>query len=547
MADLYGGSPADVKMPNRRTARGAGTTPTRTSELVDVRNQLAALQQEATGADGTTRRGGGAAGRPEDLEDEVTTLYHELQRAAGKLEMEKAQRKKAEAELESIRQHRLRETADVVQELEKKRIELNSLREERAMMKEWLDRGVAECRRVAEEVVELKLELESSDRVNADLTKERQRLAVKIQEMSDELSAVQLALDRAQHEKATLELKADESGAIMARAEEERKAAMSECDRLSAEVTRLSQRVRGLEDAELSMQSMIACLAELVREVGDTELCVTTGNLDAPRLSEGIAAAAAANIAEPRPLSSMLVDSKRRLQELQDCVSRLRASVKRFVASKQKAHQDMANAHRAALDMCQREHDATAAAHRAEVDQLQRRIVDLEREIIRVADGVERDTHQEAQQRMQQLDGYATTNRDLQKELDVLKFDNDKLRAKAKKMKLDWSKVDDSRRRFQQLQMEVNMMRDSYEKLQMENKNLRLMLEGGGFGTSRGAHSPAERDRSVHLHRQAFEDWRHTKMGYGEATGFSPQPEPAFAAHMAPSSRVGTGFSPLPY
>jgi chromosome segregation ATPase len=241
------------------------------------------------------------------------------------------------------------------------------------------------------------------------------------------------------------------------------------------------------------------------------------------------------------------VDSKRRLQELQDCVSRLRASVKRFVASKQKAHQDMANAHRAALDMCQREHDATAAAHRAEVDQLQRRIVDLEREIIRVADGVERDTHQEAQHRMQQLDGYATTNRDLQKELDALKFDNDKLRAKAKKMKLDWSKVDDSRRRFQQLQMEVNMMRDSYEKLQMENKNLRLMLEGGGFGTSRGAHSPAERDRSVHLHRQAFEDWRHTKMGYGEATGFSPQPEPAFAAHMAPSSRVGTGFSPLPY
>jgi hypothetical protein len=76
----------------------------------------------------------------------------------------------------------------------------------------------------------------------------------------------------------------------------------------------------------------------------------------------------------------MLVDSKRRLQELQDCVSRLRASVKRFVASKQKAHRDQ-NANHAALDLCQREHGAQAAAHRAEVGQLQRR--HLEREIIR--------------------------------------------------------------------------------------------------------------------------------------------------------------------
>ena len=232
-------------------------------------------------------------------------------------------------------------------------------------------------------------------------------------------------------------------------------------------------------------------------------------------------------------------------------MSRLRASVKRFVAGRQKQHQDLANEHRAALDAVQRDHDAQAAAHRAQTEQLQQRIVDLETEIIKVADGVDRDTHHEAQHRMNQLDSHATTNRNLSSQVNELKAENDRLRAKAKKMKLDWSKVDQSRQRFQQLQTEVTMMRDYNDKLQMENKNLRLMLEGAGHGTSRASHfSPDERDRSTALHRQAFQQWRATKVGDPYASSLPADSRSHASPYAASATSPRAGYhaaSPPPF
>ena len=320
-----GGIPADIRLPNRRSARDS--SPQFRSELSNIRKELSTIQDELAkeaAADSTAKPG---------LEDEVNTLYHELQRAAGKLEQEKALRKRVESELESLRSHRLRETADVVQELEKKRTELNTLREERALMKEWLDRGVSECKRVADEVTRLKGELDTSEKNCSALAKDKQRLATTIQQLSDDLAAVQLSLDKVHHEKSLLELRAEESSTMLARAEEQRKVSMAECDRLSSEVVRLAQRVKGLEDAEISMQSMCACIEQLSEEISHLDHNITTGDLEqtVPRTS---IAEASTRVTEQKNLSVMVIDAKRLLQHLQDTVGRLRATVKRFVVDK---------------------------------------------------------------------------------------------------------------------------------------------------------------------------------------------------------------------
>lgn len=507
----------ELKLPNRRTA----VSPS--GELSSIRQELQALQQNPSAL-----RAGTSMVAAGNVEDEVTTLYHELQRAAGKLEVEKAQRKKAEAELESIRQHRLRETSDVVQELERKRAELNTLREERTMMREWLDRGVSECKRVADDVLRLKQDLDTSERTTAELAREKQRLANTIQQLNDELASVQISLEKVHAEKTKLELRAEESTSLLTRVQEERKATVSECDRLSSDVSRLSQRVRGLEDAELAMQSMVACITQLVAEISDTDRAITSGDLEnnphRPPITD-----AASNIAEKKSLSVMVVDAKRLLQELQDQVSRLRTSVKRYVAGKQRQQSEIAATHQAQIEHLQKERNAIVASHRAEIEAHQQRAADLEREIIMVADGVQRDVRVEAHERMAVLDRHASLNKELTDRCEQLRTENERLKSRGKKMKLDWGKVDDSRRRFQQLQAEVNMMRQFNEKLQLENRNLRLMLEGTSASSSTGGLAPTTNPRAQALHRQAFSEWRELALHRIDGGGASMVGSPNYS------------------
>jgi chromosome segregation ATPase len=498
-------SPADVKLPNRRTARD--TTPRFESELSAIRRELNQIQSEIVN---DVQQGGGAQS---DLESEVNGLYHELQRAAANLEQEKSLRKRVEAELESLRSGRLRDTADVVQELERKRTELQTLREERAMMKEWLDRGVAECKRVADEVTRLKAELDISEKSCANLSKDKQRLAVTVQELNEELSSVQTALEKVHHEKTVLELKAEDAVSSLARAEEQRRAAVSEADRLSAEVVRLSQRVRGLEDGEISLQSMCSCIDALCREINVLERAVTNGNLDEANTARPPLSDAANDIGQPKALPVMIVDAKRLLQHLQDSVSRLRGTVKRYIGETQRQVNEQYRAQNVELENIRRERDVLVQAHQQEAAQLRRRVMDLEAEIVHVAQGVQRDISMEASERLTQLDRLSSSNRQAQKENEELKAENERLKAKCKKMKIDWTKVDESRRRYQQLQVEVQLMKDYSDKLAQENRNLKLLLEAKQQHTkSRSADGSLphylEMDSAAQVHRAAFEDWK---------------------------------------
>jgi hypothetical protein len=498
-----------MNFPQRRTAAPSGIGAT--AEVDTIRQELATMRGQSSLAP-TPNEATQSPAAAAELEDEVSTLYRELQSAANKLEAEKAQRQQAEAELEAVRQQRLRETSDVVAELEKKRLELNALREERAAMKQWLDRGVSECRRVASDVTALKEELARSEKSCEALQTDKNRYAGSIEALSDELATVQLTLENVHRDRAVLEVRADENAAVVTRAEAEKHVAVTECDHLSAEIARLAQRVRGLEDAEVSMHSMCACVEQLVAETNVTERAIATGKLEQnevrPSLTE-----AANNIHDPRPLSTMVIDAKRLLQQLQEGMGRLRAAVKRYVASKQQAHAEMHLARQAELDGLQRERDLMVIAHRTDLETLAQRNQDLESEIIMVADGVQRDVNVEAKERMVVLDRLAVNNKVLTEQCGALREDNEKLKVKSKRMKLDWDKVDESRRRFQQLQTEVALMQEYAQKLEMENRNLRLMM--GGDAPADGATaaaSPAASRRAATMHRRAFDDWRGTVM-----------------------------------
>jgi chromosome segregation ATPase len=485
------------------------------SELNAVRREIQSIHREV-------EREQEADAVQATVETEISSLYQELQRAAAKLESERTQRRRVETELEAIRMQKTRDTAALAQDMEAKRLELQSVREERAALKEWLDRGVQECRRVAAEVTVLKQALEESESKCTEHAQTKEKLTQEIQSLTAELHAVQRELEKTHHEKALLQLRSEETTGALKQAEAHRKVTQSEADRIAVEMVRMSQRVRGLEDAELCLQSLCACVGELTGEISALQAAVLAGNTETVFASPPNAGAAQSTrrLGEPRRLSDEIVEAKLLLQRMQDAVGKLRKAVKVFIAERKRQEVEMQRLQQDELAAVHREKELAVHKYNAEKEGLRRRVEDLEREILNVAAGEQRNTEAEANQRLEQLDRLLKANVDLKRENEELAAETAQLRAKVQKMKVDWSKVEVSRQRFFQLQTEVQLMHEYYEKISLENRNLKLLLESNGaaaaspsvpapdgslaaMSSSRGPGTPF----SV-VSKQAFEQWK---------------------------------------
>jgi chromosome segregation ATPase len=458
------------------------------------------------------------------VETEISSLYQELQRAASKLESERAQRRRVEAELEAIRTQKTRDTAALAQEMEAKRLELQAAREERATLKEWLDKGAQECRRVAAEVTELKLTLDESERRCSEYSNRKEQLARDIQALTGELHEVQRELEKTHHEKAVLQLRSEETTGALKQAEAHRKVTQSEADRIAAEMVRMSQRVRGLEDAELCLQSLCACVAELTGEIQSLDTAVHSGNTECVFAKPPNAGQAQPPVrhGEPRKLSEEIVEAKLLLQRMQDALGRLRKSVKVFIVERKRQEGEMQRIQQDELAAIHREKELAVHRYNADKEALRKRVEDLEREILNVAAGEQRNTEEESNRRLEQLDKLLKHNVALKEENELLVAESTQLRTKLQKMKVDWNKVETSRQRFFQLQTEVQLMHEYYEKISLENRNLKLLLEsssadstaaaGGSPSAARGSGAAGFRcaggTAPSALTKSAFEQWK---------------------------------------
>ena len=487
----------------------------------DVEAELSAVRKEIQSIHRDVAREQEAEAIQATVETEISSLYQELQRAAAKLESERSQRRRVEAELEAIRVQKTRDTAAIAEEMEAKRVELQQLREERANLKEWLDRGVQECRRVATEVTVVKEALEQSEGHCTELAQKKNDLSKEIQGLTAELHDVQKELEKVHHEKSLLQLRAEETTGALKQAEAHRKVTQSEADRIASEMVRMSQRVRGLEDAELCLQSLCACIAELTGEITTLQTAVAGGNLENVFAKPPNAGAAQSTrpAGDVRRLGDEIVEAKLLLQRMQDAVGKLRRSVKVFVAERKRQEVEMQRIQQDELAALHREKELAVHKYNVEKESLRRRVEDLEREILNVAAGEQRNTEAEANQRLAQLEKLLQNNSSLKTENEQLRDETVALKSKLQKMKVDWSKVEESRQRFHQLQTEVQLMHEYYEKISLENRNLKLLLESNGSSVSsplaanvhaasgsglRGADSSS----FAALNKQAFEQWK---------------------------------------
>jgi chromosome segregation ATPase len=416
-----------------------------------------------------------------ELEDELATVNDRLGVMQGRLEAERAEKLRLQQVIESLSRHadETRAAGDIghmkVRELEdqlmSRRSEIDALKEEKRVMKDWLDRGVIECQRVATDVTRLNQELQGKDKGLTQLLAEKKTVSEMLNKLNADVTEAQRELQRARHEKAILEGKVEDRESRVHISEEQRKTTMQECDRLSGEVTRLGTRVRDLEDTEIAMAGVSSSMKRLAfdlqrlnndiqhRNVADTQPEDQPGYYEADDHARG-------------NLRECMTVTRASTARIQDGLVALRSALKSKVMSDEQLLMQMQRELQAQAEQFTKEAARLRELNEAEKKRLQDRITELERQI-----GIVNDHAASAKRgNVSVLESITQENAILRERCDKYEKEQVRLKDKVNRLKLDWQKVDDTRRRYRQLERERDMLRDCCTKVEGENSRLREYL-----------------------------------------------------------------------
>ncbi|RNF02306.1 hypothetical protein TraAM80_06492 [Trypanosoma rangeli] len=149
------------------------------------------------------------AGTPQGGGDE-TGLQCSIDQLLGRLAQEQARRKQLEDELQALRRSQKQITTESLDPIGAKREELLQLTRERDELRDWLQRGVSECRRVADEALQLKSDLDEKTQRCKLLETAKEELQEKIDMVQLQLADSQSQLEKLKQKERLLEACAGE-------------------------------------------------------------------------------------------------------------------------------------------------------------------------------------------------------------------------------------------------------------------------------------------------------------------------------------------------
>lgn len=374
-------------------------------------------------------------------------------------------------------------------------------------MREFLERGTAECKRVADDVIRLKGEIEMAQTSTEEYSRERQEIAEHMEKLNEEIEQTQQLIQMDEQTSTRLAAEVDEATQKLDHLGHRRENVLSEIDAANQELHYAQQRARSLEDDDLVLRQMTAAAAVLTDRLGETERACISGEIEHYEAQKTINV-----LEEARPqvgnskkgsVREVTHHAKNQVAELNEQSRRLRIAAKRYVSGSLRDYIEAREHHDLVIEKLQEERAGMINDHRTDVATIQARIDDIEDEIVFVATGERADRIDE---RIDELDYEDGLHQQLHQRLLQLETQNERLKAAGERMKLDWGKCDESRRRFQQLETEVEMMKETSERLHIENRNLKVMLETALSTGDKKSMAKAKKDYDV------FEQWRHQKV-----------------------------------
>ncbi|EKF28069.1 hypothetical protein MOQ_008196 [Trypanosoma cruzi marinkellei] len=419
------------------------------------------------GATSTPKGGGDDASPQGSVDGLIGRLAHEQQRT-----------RQLEKELQALRMSQKQTNTESQDEIGAKQEELDKLMRERDELREWLQRGVNECRRVAEEASRLKRELEERTRRCQALETAKEELQGEIDKVQRLLTESQSQIERLQQKQRLLEASAGEHVIAEKKLMEMNEEMQKHYETLVAEAESHRLHAERLEDAGMCVQLLTERLRQLLTHVERLQQAVRKGCIEDVAVDEFFSRE---NVAEPQhPLDELVARAKSLPHTIAIGIQQLQENIVAFVAEQRRLRAEQAATQQEHLEALHLEKQTVLHKYEKEKETLMQEIAQLRGELLRVLtkNAVDDDESPDRQQeRIIEIEELLKSNNQQAEENERLRNENEELRQKLRRMKIDWRKVHESQLRFQELQVEVDMIARTNEKIQRENENLKMLIE----------------------------------------------------------------------
>ena len=451
-------------------------------------------------------------------------LYRELQRAAAKLEMEKFNRKRIDVELQEERGKHTRDEVDLLREIQQKTQEVRHLKHEKEIMREWLERGVEECKKVAQDMQRIKQEHADEQLKNNRLEEEKTHLRGIIAKLTEQIDSYQLSLESESDAKAHLLQREAASTARMEEAENEKLRTEGVLDEVRTEATILKDHLRGMDSLERALRSTALSMLHVTAKLQESERALNDGDYDTGDDEHYISPAELENrLAEvyrniftvPKVTKNITPDAEARALQVEELIREVvscsdglslvangyTASIKNYIAQRIKWKSELNASHGNELKKQKKDYaelEAETELYKVRIEELQEMLVAERKKVDELQEALEPRT-------------------ELLRSLEEVSEENTRLKNAARRVKLDWGKIEESRHRFVKLQEEVEELQVAYKRLEQENALLKDTVQSRQrFAPALSATSPPLHSGSVsrrynkHFFKQrdTFEVWR---------------------------------------
>ncbi|RNF14585.1 uncharacterized protein Tco025E_05774 [Trypanosoma conorhini] len=470
-------------------------------EIAAICRELDTLKLQLTTAspDSSASSFDGTAAAPHGGDDE-TGLRPSMEQLLGRLAQEQARRRQLEEELHALRMSQKQMTTESLEEISAKREELSQLTRERDEMRDWLQRGVNECRRVADEAIRLKRVLDERTQRCQLLETAKEELQEKIDTVQRQLADSQSQLEGLQKKECLLEACEGQRARSEQNIVELNEKRQKEYDALVDEAESRRLRAEELESAETCVQLLTERLQQLLthmERLGQAvrKGCVEEVPADEFFLREGVA--------EPQhPLDELVARAQAFPRIIAAAIQQLHADIVAFMAEQRCLQAEQAAKQREHLEALHLEKQTLLHKYERERETLTQEIAQLRTELLRVVAKSPEDsddTSNRQKERIAELEQLLWSNDQQAAENERLRGENDELRGKLRALKIDWKKVHESQLRFQELQVEVDMIARTNARIQKENESLKMTIETR-FGQLPAGTQPEQEPHSEQLY-----------------------------------------------
>ena len=420
---------------------------------------------------------------------QITAIKRDLNLVRKQIDFERERRQELEKTLDAERSETL--PSEHAEAIKRREDDIRLIRDEKAAMLEWLQRGVAEAQRITMQVEALKASVTTSESTAQELLADKRKLEEMHSRLELELEETKAKIKRLTEGRTTLEEHTEHQAGLISVTEDIIKSTQADSDRLAADVNKLQTRGRDVETMEITVGCMAAAVRHALHDLEVIHNAAAKGEVppDDEYDSE--------EEADDTQLTPVVISgTKAKIGRCEAILVTLWSSLRRFDADQKYRADNATRAHNEKVALLQKELDQLRIFIFEDLKKLRqsneirepmlRRFLNAREEAMKKAreespsqqEGGSSDAQGAFQmQPFSLLDYIECENAKLAQEVGEIEEDTARLRARVSEMEKDYSAVKELKQTYRELESEKAVLSHSIRKAESENRAIKMSVQ----------------------------------------------------------------------